>query len=204
MSSQKNKARRAIDNPENVEMPEVPLDKCDNPYSITDDLLYRKLCQVLGFSYPQRYSVEDLKGLIKQSYTGVNEEEGLSLLEEVDRCVALAPAVNSQETFNRFFSKDLSQVMKLENVHVYAVDTDMEMNLVEKAYHLRDIKIEKGLINIILPDEDHRRHAKDKTLPIQAKILPSARHHHVTEETKKPSSSKRSEVPKSADHPHHR
>jgi hypothetical protein len=39
------------------------------------------------------------------------------------------------------------------------------MNEVERIYRLRDQKIERGEIHIILPEEEHRKHQKDGTFP---------------------------------------
>ena len=40
-----------------------------------------------------------------------------------------------------------------------------EMNEVERIYRLRDERIERGEIHIILPEEEHRKHQKDGTFP---------------------------------------
>ena len=39
------------------------------------------------------------------------------------------------------------------------------MNEVERIYRLRDQRIERGEIHIILPEEEHRKHQKDGTFP---------------------------------------
>ena len=46
------------------------------------------------------------------------------------------------------------------------------MNPVEKAYKIRDINLENGLLNIILREEEHKKHIKDGTLPKNTFNLP--------------------------------
>jgi hypothetical protein len=50
---------------------------------------------------------------------------------------------------------------------VFAIDADKDMNLVERIYRLRDLMVERGELNFVLPEEEHKKHAKDKTLPAQ-------------------------------------
>lgn len=59
------------------------------------------------------------------------------------------------------------------NKTVFAVDINsQEMNPVERAYKIRDINLENGLLKIILREEEHKKHIKDGTLPKNTFNLP--------------------------------
>ena len=44
------------------------------------------------------------------------------------------------------------------------------MNKVEQIYRFRDEMIERGDIQVILPEEEHRRHQKEGTFPITTQL----------------------------------
>ena len=46
------------------------------------------------------------------------------------------------------------------------------MNLVERIFRLRDYMVERGELNFVLPEEEHKKHVKDKTLPSQNIVMP--------------------------------
>ena len=49
---------------------------------------------------------------------------------------------------------------------VYAIDTDApEMNLIDRIYRYRDIKMEREGLKIILPEDEYKKHQKDGTFP---------------------------------------
>lgn len=49
---------------------------------------------------------------------------------------------------------------------VFAVNIDTEFsNPVERAFKVRDINKEKGLIKLVLKEAEHKMHLKDGTLP---------------------------------------
>lgn len=83
-------------------------------------------------------------------------------------------AIDSEQAMISFLSKDTSQVYKADSKTVYAVDIDSELtNPVEKAFKVRDIGKEKGLIKLILQEAEHKVHLKDGTLPKQTFIVDS-------------------------------
>ena len=74
-------------------------------------------------------------------------------------------------------------IHKSEMKTIFAVDIDTEMtNPVEKAFKIRDLNKEKGLIKLILKEAEHKIHLKDGTLPKQILTLdPATTGPHLTE-----------------------
>ena len=59
------------------------------------------------------------------------------------------------------------------NKTVFAIDLNsQELNPVERAFKIRDINLENGLLKIILREEEHKKHIKDGTLPKNTFNLP--------------------------------
>ena len=49
---------------------------------------------------------------------------------------------------------------------IYAVEPDApEMNPIDQIYRYRDIKIERGQLDIILTEDAYKKHAKEGTWP---------------------------------------
>lgn len=78
------------------------------------------------------------------------------------------------KTDTEYFKAPVPESLKSEEMAtVFAVDTDRDMNLVERIFRLRDYMVERGELNFVLPEEEHKKHVKDKTLPAQNIVYPS-------------------------------
>ena len=63
-------------------------------------------------------------------------------------------------------------MLRQESKTIFAVNLDTEFsNPVERAFKIRDINKEKGLIKLVLKEAEHKMHIKDGTLPKATQIL---------------------------------
>lgn len=134
--------------------------ECDDPSIVTDEILRKKISQIIGFVFPQDFDLKDLKSMV------TNPE----LVAEIDQAISDAPSVKDQEGLIKFFSKDLKPTIKKLNSQgtIYAVDPNApEVNEVDRIFRNRDQRIERGEpIGIILTEEEHKKHQKEGTLPM--------------------------------------
>jgi hypothetical protein len=134
----------------------------DAPYFDTDELLRKKVSQIIGFVFPSDLDLESLKSMIQ------NPE----LVSQIDQAISEAPKVKDEEGFIKFFAKDLKSVVRKNGAQgtIYAVSPDApEMNTVERIFRNRDQRIDRGdPIGIILTEEEHKKHQKEGTLPVYA------------------------------------
>ena len=73
--------------------------------------------------------------------------------------------------YQDFFRKDISEIQTTRGRTAYAVGQDSpEMNKVDRIYRFRDQMIERGDIQVILPEEEHKRHQKEGTYPVTAQL----------------------------------
>ena len=91
------------------------------------------------------------------------------MIKEIDSAILQSKSVTTQKEYCDFFRKDLSQMQKQDPLGtgtVYAVNINSpEMNLVDRIYRMRDIKIEREGLPIILPEDEYKKHAKEGTFP---------------------------------------
>ena len=131
---------------------------------IDQTLLRRKISQVIGFALTPETSVEMLRGILEQA----NQTK---MLEQVDQLIEESKKVKSEQGVMNFFKKDTSKIQDNRGQGIYAIEPAApEMNEVERIYRIRDQRIQAGLLQeIILPEEEHKKHYKDGTLPMPPK-----------------------------------
>lgn len=105
-----------------------------------------------------------LRGILQQA----NQTK---MLEQVDQLIEESKKVKTEQGVMNFFKKDTSRIQDNRGQCIYAIEEGApEMNEVERIYRLRDQQMEAGLLqDIILPEEEHKKHHKDGTLPMPAK-----------------------------------
>ena len=93
---------------------------------IVDQILYKKIGQIVGMSIPYNCSLDEIRDMLRTS----GQED---LVVEVEKAIIDVQNVNNEETYLQFFSKDLrSQMPKNHNLQTnvyYAIDQQSpEMN----------------------------------------------------------------------------
>lgn len=134
------------------------------PSVATEEMLRRKIGQILGFMIPHDLDLQTLKTMIQDE----------QIAAQIELAISEASQLKDEEAFYSYLSKDVSAELKKTGCHgtIYAVDPFApEMNQVERIYHERDQRIERGEpIGIILTEEEHKKHQKEGTLPTYQRI----------------------------------
>jgi hypothetical protein len=133
-------------------------------------MLARKLGQIIGFHFePHEFSElnsEQERVFNPQLLVSLMRENGMEphLIQEAEQAIEKSARVHDEQGLMEFFRRDCSLIQDNKGTGtIYAVDIDNapEMNLVERVFRTRDILLDKGELQIILPEEELKKHQKD-------------------------------------------
>ena len=150
--------------------PEVMTTGHGGPHTEDQTFVHKKISQIIGFSYPFDVTVEQIKAELKLLYGDSAELQ--DLLGQIDDVLQQSNKSKEDETMVDESEAEQYQAPNREVQDIFAVDIDTEMNLVEKIFRYRDHLVDMRQLQSILPEEEHKKCMKDKTMPRQTVVSP--------------------------------